>query len=167
MDENTCMIDVAKYYMTFLKDESCGKCFSCRKGTQRMYEILDDISKGKAKMEDLELLEDLALVVKDASMCGLGQTAANPVLSTLKYFRHDTKNTFCTNAAEQGSALLCSRAVSTHLPGGDGYSVIRRTRHRGAPRRRLSSAVAYQPIFECLWTRLRSRVQIKMPARAD
>ncbi|MBW2532369.1 MAG: FAD-dependent oxidoreductase, partial [Deltaproteobacteria bacterium] len=89
MDETTCMIDVAKYYMAFLKDESCGKCFSCRKGTQRMCEILDDISQGRGSMADLELLEDLALVVKDASMCGLGQTASNPVLSTLKHFRHE------------------------------------------------------------------------------
>jgi NADH-quinone oxidoreductase subunit F len=89
MDENTCMVDVAKYYMGFLKDESCGKCFSCRKGTQRMYEILDGITRGEGKLEDLDLLEDLALVVKDASMCGLGQTASNPVLSTLKYFRHE------------------------------------------------------------------------------
>jgi NADH-quinone oxidoreductase subunit F len=89
MDENTCMVDVAKYFMAFLKDESCGKCFSCRKGTQRMYEILDDITKGKATRADLDLLEDLALVVKDASMCGLGHSASNPVLSTLKHFRHE------------------------------------------------------------------------------
>jgi NADH-quinone oxidoreductase subunit F len=89
MDENTCMVDVAKYFMNFLKDESCGKCFTCRKGTQRMYEILDDISKGQATMEDVDLLEELALVVKDTTMCGLGQTASNPVLSTLRYFRNE------------------------------------------------------------------------------
>ena len=89
MDENTCMVDVAKYFMNFLKDESCGKCFACRKGTQRMHEILDDVSKGQAAPEHLELLEELAHVVKDASMCGLGQTAANPVLSTLRYFRNE------------------------------------------------------------------------------
>jgi NADH-quinone oxidoreductase subunit F len=89
MDENTCMVDVAKYFMGFLKDESCGKCFTCRKGTQRMYEILDDISKGEAAMEDLDLLEELADVVRDTSMCGLGQSAPNPVLSTLRYFRHE------------------------------------------------------------------------------
>jgi len=89
MDENTCMVDIAKYFMNFLKDESCGKCFTCRKGTQRMYEILDDISKGQAKMEDLDLLEELALVVKDTTMCGLGQSAPNPVLSTLRYFRNE------------------------------------------------------------------------------
>jgi NADH-quinone oxidoreductase subunit F len=89
MDENTCMVDIAKYFMKFLKDESCGKCFVCRKGTQRMWEILDDVTKGNGTFEHLDLLEELALVVKDASMCGLGQTAPNPVLSTLRYFREE------------------------------------------------------------------------------
>ena len=89
MDDNTCMVDVAKYFMNFLKDESCGKCFTCRKGTQRMYEILEDISSGKGRPEQLHLLKELAEVVKDTSMCGLGQTAANPVLSTLHYFSEE------------------------------------------------------------------------------
>jgi len=89
MDENTCMVDVARYFMNFLKDESCGKCFTCRKGTQRMYEILDDITRGKGKLAHLDLLEELAHVVKDTTMCGLGQTAPNPVLSTLSYFRDE------------------------------------------------------------------------------
>ena len=89
MDEKTCMVDVAKYFMNFLKEESCGKCFTCRKGTQRMYEILDDITTGKGSIEQLDLLEELAHVVKDTTMCGLGQSAANPVLSTLRYFRHE------------------------------------------------------------------------------
>jgi NADH:ubiquinone oxidoreductase subunit F (NADH-binding)/(2Fe-2S) ferredoxin/Pyruvate/2-oxoacid:ferredoxin oxidoreductase delta subunit len=89
MDENTCMVDVAKYFMNFLKDESCGKCFTCRKGTQRMHEILDDISTGKGTLEQIDLLEELAAVVKDTTMCGLGQTASNPVLSTLRYFRDE------------------------------------------------------------------------------
>ncbi len=89
MDENTCMVDVAKYFMAFLRDESCGKCFTCRKGTQRMYEILEDISQGKATLKDLDLLEELAHVVKDTTMCGLGQSASNPVLSTLRYFRKE------------------------------------------------------------------------------
>ncbi len=87
MDDTTCMVDVAKYFMKFLKDESCGKCFTCRKGTQRMYEILDDISNGCGTPAHLTLLEELARVVKDTTMCGLGQTAANPVLSTLRHFR--------------------------------------------------------------------------------
>jgi len=89
MDDNTCMVDVAKYFMNFLKDESCGKCFPCRKGTQRMHEILDDISRGRGSYESLELLEELAMAVKDTAMCGLGQTASNPVLSTLRYFRDE------------------------------------------------------------------------------
>ena len=89
MDENTCMVDVARYFMSFLKDESCGKCFTCRKGTQRMYELLDDITRGKGTPEHLDLLEELALAVRDTTMCGLGQSAPNPVLSTLKYFRHE------------------------------------------------------------------------------
>jgi NADH:ubiquinone oxidoreductase subunit F (NADH-binding)/(2Fe-2S) ferredoxin/NAD-dependent dihydropyrimidine dehydrogenase PreA subunit len=89
MDEHTCVVDVAKYFMGFLKDESCGKCFTCRKGTQRMYEILEDVSEGKGSPDQLDLLEELALVVKDTTMCGLGQTAANPVMSTLRYFRDE------------------------------------------------------------------------------
>jgi NADH-quinone oxidoreductase subunit F len=89
MDEHTCMVDVAKYFMNFLKGESCGKCFTCRKGTQRMYEILEDISMGKGTLEQLDLLEELAVAVKDTTMCGLGQTASNPVLSTLRYFRDE------------------------------------------------------------------------------
>ncbi|MBE0534030.1 MAG: FAD-dependent oxidoreductase [Phycisphaerae bacterium] len=89
MDDNTCMVDVARYFMNFLKEESCGKCFTCRKGTQRMHEILEDISRGKATLKHLDLLQELAEVVKDTTMCGLGQTASNPVLSTLRYFRHE------------------------------------------------------------------------------
>jgi NADH-quinone oxidoreductase subunit F len=89
MDENTCMVDVARYFMKFLKDESCGKCFTCRKGTQRMWEILDDITAGRGTLEQLDLLEELAEVVKGTSMCGLGQTAPTPVLSTLRYFRDE------------------------------------------------------------------------------
>ncbi len=89
MDECTCMVDVAKYFMNFLKEESCGKCFTCRKGTQRMYEILDDITTGRAARGALELLEELSTTVKDTTLCGLGQTAPNPVLSTLHYFRQE------------------------------------------------------------------------------
>ncbi|UCG93521.1 MAG: FAD-dependent oxidoreductase [candidate division WOR-3 bacterium] len=89
MDEDTCMVDVAKYFMNFLRNESCGKCLSCREGTQRMWEILDKITKGEGTMEDLQVLEELAQAVKDASMCGLGQTAANPVLSTMRYFKDE------------------------------------------------------------------------------
>ncbi len=87
MDENTCMVDIARYYTAFLNDESCGKCLSCRKGTQRMQEILTDITQGKGREGDIELLEELASTIRDVSMCGLGQTAGNPVLATIRYFR--------------------------------------------------------------------------------
>ena len=87
MDETTCMVDIAKYFLNFLQDESCGKCFSCREGTQRMYEVVDRITQGKGCEADLALLSELATMVKDASMCGLGRTAGNPVLSTLGNFR--------------------------------------------------------------------------------
>jgi NADH:ubiquinone oxidoreductase subunit F (NADH-binding)/NAD-dependent dihydropyrimidine dehydrogenase PreA subunit len=89
MDDKTCMVDVAKYFLNFLRDESCGKCLSCREGTQRLWEIVRNITEGNGKEGDLELLETLAHAVKDASMCGLGQTAANPVLSTLRYFNEE------------------------------------------------------------------------------
>jgi len=89
MDDKTCMVDIAKYFLNFLQDESCGKCVSCREGTQRMYEIVKAITEGKGKESDLALLEELAKITKDASMCGLGQTAGNPVLTTLRYFRHE------------------------------------------------------------------------------
>jgi len=91
MDEKNCMVDVAKYFLNFLRDESCGKCLSCREGTQRLWEIARNISEGDGKEGDIELLEALAHAVKDASMCGLGQTAANPILSTLRYFRDEYK----------------------------------------------------------------------------
>jgi len=89
MDENTCIIDIARYYTGFLNDESCGKCLSCRKGTQKMLEILTGISEGKGREGDIELLEELASTVKDVSLCGLGQTAGNPVLATIRYFREE------------------------------------------------------------------------------
>ncbi len=89
LDEDTCMVDFARYFMNFLQEESCGKCSTCREGTQRMHEILTDITEGKANVEGLELLEELGNVIKDASLCGLGQTAPNSVLSTLRYFRNE------------------------------------------------------------------------------
>jgi len=91
MDESTCMVDVAKYFMNFLKDESCGKCTSCREGTKRMHEILTEITEGRGKLEYLDLLEELGWVTAEASLCALGGTAPNPVLSTLRYFRDEYK----------------------------------------------------------------------------
>ena len=86
MDERTCMVDVAKYFLTFLQDESCGKCLPCRLGIDRMLEIVTDITEGRGKREQILLLEELAQTVQETSLCGLGKTAPNPVLSTLRYF---------------------------------------------------------------------------------
>ncbi len=89
MDEDNCMVDIAKFYLEFTVDESCGKCTPCRVGTKRLYEILDKITKGQGTLEDLDKLEELAMHIKTSSLCGLGQCAPNPVLSTLKYFRDE------------------------------------------------------------------------------
>ena len=89
MDEDTCMVDVAKFFLNFTQEESCGKCTFCRMGTKRMLEILERISDGKGQEGDIERLEDLAYAIKDNSLCGLGQTAPNPVLTTIRYFRHE------------------------------------------------------------------------------
>ena len=89
MDEDTCMVDMARYFLNFTRDESCGKCNYCRIGTKRMLEILERITKGEGKDGDIELLEELANKIKDGSMCGLGQTAPNPVLTTIRYFRNE------------------------------------------------------------------------------
>ncbi len=89
MDEDTCMVDIARYFLNFLADESCGKCLSCREGIEQMRGILTDITEGNGKKGDIELLEKLAETIKKASMCALGQTAPNPVLSTLRYFRDE------------------------------------------------------------------------------
>jgi len=89
MDETTCMVDVAKFFLTFTQGESCGKCTFCRVGTLRMLETLDRITKGEGKIEDLDMLEELSNEIKNNSLCGLGQSAPNPVLSTLHYFRDE------------------------------------------------------------------------------
>jgi len=89
MDDHTCMVDVARFFLTFAKDESCGKCTPCREGTKQMLEILTNITMGRGKEEDLPLLEELATTVKDTSLCALGGTAPNPVLTTLRYFRDE------------------------------------------------------------------------------
>ncbi|WP_066713412.1 NADH-quinone oxidoreductase subunit NuoF [Clostridium sp. Marseille-P299] len=89
MDEDNCMVDIAKFFLEFTVDESCGKCTPCRIGTKRMYETLDKITKGQGTLEDLDKLEELCYYIKENSLCGLGQTAPNPVLSTLRYFRDE------------------------------------------------------------------------------
>ncbi|MEJ5165689.1 MAG: NADH-quinone oxidoreductase subunit NuoF [Thermoanaerobaculia bacterium] len=110
MDDHTCMVDVAKYFLTFLQDESCGKCLPCRKGTQKLLEIVKDITEGRGKLEDLETLEDLGKVIKDTSLCGLGQTAPNPVLATLRYFRKEYEDHILRKKC---SAAICREIVSS------------------------------------------------------
>ena len=89
MDEDNCMVDIAKFFLEFTVDESCGKCTPCRTGTKRMYEMLDKITRGQGTLEDIDKLEELCYYIKQNSLCGLGQTAPNPVLSTLRYFRDE------------------------------------------------------------------------------
>lgn len=89
MDEDTCMVDMARFFLDFVQKESCGKCIACRLGTKRMLEILERITRGERREGDLETLEELASRVKETALCGLGQTAPNPVLTTLRYFRHE------------------------------------------------------------------------------
>ena len=89
MDEDTCMVDIAKFFLEFTVEESCGKCTPCRVGTKRMLEMLEKITDGKGTLEDIDRLEELAYYIKENSLCGLGQTAPNPVLATLKFFRDE------------------------------------------------------------------------------
>ncbi len=89
MDEDTCMVDTARYFLNFLTEESCGKCVPCREGIYQMLKVLDRIRRGEGKEEDIGLLEEIAEVLTDASLCALGTTAANPVLTSIKYFRDE------------------------------------------------------------------------------
>jgi NADH:ubiquinone oxidoreductase subunit F (NADH-binding) len=89
VDERTCMVDVARYFLAFLQDESCGKCVPCRLGIERMLEIVTDVAEGRGRLEQIELLEELSETIAETSLCALGKTAPNPVLSTLRYFRSE------------------------------------------------------------------------------
>lgn len=89
MDEDTCMVDIAKFFLEFTVDESCGKCTPCRVGTKRLLEILNKITEGNGTMEDLDRMEELCNYIKANAQCGLGQTAPNPVLATLKFFKDE------------------------------------------------------------------------------
>jgi NADH:ubiquinone oxidoreductase subunit F (NADH-binding) len=89
LDETDCMVDIARYFLTFTQDQSCGRCTFCRIGTRRMLEILEKITSGKGTLGDIEALEKLAISTRKGSICGLGKSAPNPVLTTLKYFRHE------------------------------------------------------------------------------
>lgn len=89
MDEDDCMVSIAKFYLDFTLEESCGKCTPCRVGNKRLYEILDKITEGKGELEDIEKLKELSVVIKDTALCGLGQTSPNPVLSTIANFESE------------------------------------------------------------------------------
>ncbi|HIT68497.1 MAG TPA: 4Fe-4S binding protein, partial [Candidatus Aphodomonas merdavium] len=108
MSENTCMVDTARFFLDFIQDESCGKCVPCRIGTRRMLDILHRITGGRGTMQDLEDLEALSYNIRDCAMCGLGQTAPNPVLSTLKYFRQEYIDHIQNHRC---AALVCSALV--------------------------------------------------------
>ncbi len=115
MDEDSCMVDVARFFLEFCCDESCGKCPPCRVGTRQMLGLLEKICRGEASLDDLKLLEDLCHTVKDASLCGLGQTAPNPVLTTLRYFRHEYEQHIREHRCAAGvcSALAISPCENT------------------------------------------------------
>ncbi len=110
MDEDTCMVDVARYFLDFVQDESCGKCVPCRVGTKRMLEILNRICAGQGKMEDIDRLITLGHQIRDTALCGLGQTAANPVLSTIRHFRHEYEAHILQKHCEAGICPSLVRA---------------------------------------------------------
>jgi NAD-dependent dihydropyrimidine dehydrogenase PreA subunit len=89
MDDEKCMVDVARFFMEFVQDESCGKCVPCRLGTKRMLETLERMTKGQGIVGDVEFLEEIGNIIKDSALCGLGQTAPNPILSTMKFFKNE------------------------------------------------------------------------------
>ncbi len=112
MDEDTCMVDVARFFLTFSEDESCGKCSVCRLGTQRMREILERICAGEGHPQDIEVLEAIGSMMKNVTLCGLGQTAANPVLSTLRYFRDEYEAHIFEKRCP---ARVCPALISYHI----------------------------------------------------
>ena len=132
MDETTCMVDMARYFLDFTRKESCGKCNYCRIGTKRMLEILERITQGKGEDGDIEKLEELAHKIKDGFMCGLGQTAPNPVLTTLKYFRNEYEDHIyhkkCT--AKSCKALI---SYEIHLTRSEERRVGKECRSRWSP----------------------------------
>ncbi len=112
MDEDTCIVDIARYFVDFLCDESCGKCVPCREGLKRLREILNRIVSGRGKEGDIELLEEIALVMKEASLCALGTTAANPALSTIRYFRDEYEAHI---KEKRCPALVCKDLISYYI----------------------------------------------------
>ena len=130
MDEDTCMVNIARYFLRFLKDESCGKCTPCREGIAQMLHILDGIAGGSGRPGDIERLEELAALLEDTALCALGKTAANPVLSTLRYFRDEYQEHIETEALpgqavpravplqDRAGGLHRLRRVPQEVPGG-------------------------------------------------
>lgn len=114
MDDSSCMVDVAKYFMEFCMTESCGKCIPCRVGTAQMYNLLDKITRGEATLDDLALLEELCDLVKNTSLCGLGQAAPNPVISTLRYFRDEYIAHIVDKKCSAGVCQMTHQAAEAH-----------------------------------------------------
>jgi len=112
MDEDTCMVDVARYFINFLTDESCGKCVPCREGLRQMQKVLTNITEGKGTEADIELLDELAEVAKEGSLCALGRTAANPFLSTYRYFKHEYEAHI---QEKRCPALACKALISYYI----------------------------------------------------
>jgi len=112
IDEDTCMVDMTKFFLTFTQAESCGKCIPCRWGTKQMLDILEDIGNGRGRPDDIELLQELAESVKDGSLCGLGQTAPNPVLTSIRYFRDEYEEHIFEKSC---SALHCQALISYYI----------------------------------------------------
>jgi NAD-dependent dihydropyrimidine dehydrogenase PreA subunit len=112
MDDDTCMVDVARYFLDFTEKESCGQCSLCRLGSSQMLEILKSITEGKGKMEDIDLLSELGEAIKIGSLCGLGQTAPNPVLTTIRYFREEYKAHIYEKKCP---ARVCRELISYHI----------------------------------------------------
>jgi len=112
VDEETCMVDMAKYFLSFTQDESCGKCVPCRMGTKRMLEILTRICEGEGRKEDIDTLKELALTIKDTALCGLGQTAPNPVLTTLTHFLHEYHEHIENKKCPAG---VCKALITFHI----------------------------------------------------
>ena len=124
MDDDSCMVDVARFFLDFIQDESCGKCAPCRVGTKRMLEIVTRICNGQGEEGDIEALEDLGQIIKDTALCGLGQTAANPVLSTIRHFRKEYEAHIRDHYCEAGvcSSMFISKCTnacpaSVNVPG--------------------------------------------------
>jgi hypothetical protein len=113
MSDKDCMVNIAKFYLEFTVDESCGRCLPCRMGTKRLHEILVNITEGKGTPADLRELQGAVHVIIDSALCGLGQTAPNPVLSTMKYFWMSTRRTCWRSAARRACARSCSATRSS------------------------------------------------------